>query len=82
MEARVGRRPGLLDEAASHREAMGGVADPGRTRDGPGTDGPGTDLGQSQVSVVAPESYPWASSQRSASMAAAQPVPAAVTACR
>src|SRR5215218_2823821 len=37
---------------------------------------------QSQLSVVAPESWPWASSQRSASMAAAHPVPAAVTACR
>jgi hypothetical protein len=36
----------------------------------------------SQLSVVAPESYPCASSQRSASIAAAQPVPAAVTACR
>jgi hypothetical protein len=37
--------------------------------------------GHSQLSVLAPESYPCASSQRSASMAAAQPVPAAVTAC-
>src|SRR5215213_3892525 len=37
---------------------------------------------QSQFSVVAPASWPWASSQRSASMAAAHPVPAAVTACR